>query len=792
MINNKTKVFKIEGLENISINIGKIIEEEETWEEPLGPTPKPDILDLREWDFKLLKRYKPFYAPYTDFCDLCTMGKCDLSQGRRGACGLDITSQTARIVLAACLIGAAAHNTHSRDMLERLIKKFGPDYPIDIGKDAINVEAPLTRLIVGKKPSTLGDLEEVLDYVEKQITYGLSAVHTGQEGSYLDFESKALHAGMLDLLTMEVGDIAQISTFGFPKADPDAPLVEIGMGTVDKEKPVILGIGHNVLPGIGIIDYLIDNGLEDEIELCAICCTAHDMARYYEKTKVIGPITNQQKFIRTGVPDVIIVDEQCVRTVVMEEAEKIKAPVIATTNQICYGLPNRTNDPVDEIVRDLVEGKEPGVLITDPDKVGEVAVKVAKAIAPKRKKFKVIPDVERIKEIASTCTQCERCRRVCPSNLPIHEANEAASKGDLSKLVDLHERCIGCNKCAFECPQGIVPLNLIEGAWHANAKTEKSFVRSGRGPISDVEIRNVGAPIVLGTIPGIIAYVGCSNYPGSRKDLYDMVVEFASRKYIVVSSGCAAMDLSFYKDDEGKTVWERFPGAFDAGNVCNTGSCLSNSHIAGAAIKVANIFAQRNLRANFEEIADYILNRIGAVGVAWGAYSQKAAAIATGFNRLGVPVIVGPHGSKYRRMYLGRKDKKEEWQIIDAKDGSFHYFEPGPEHLIYTAETKEEAIVQTARMVMRPNDTAPGRSIKLTHYLDLSKKYFGEYPEDWYLFVRSETDLPIARRSELLEILEKEHGFEVKDKKIKGGQVRAYDPRFDPTNLERLIRNKKI
>ena len=90
---------------------------------------------------------------------------------------------------------------------------------------------------------------------------------------------------------------------------------------------------------------------------------------------------------------------------------------------------------------------------------------------------------------------------------------------------------------------------------------------------------------------------------------------------------------------------------------------LPTAHIAGAAIKVANIFAKRPLRGNYEEIADYIYNRLGAVGLAWGAYSQKAAAIAAGFWRLGIPVLVGPHGSKYRRMLLGREDKPEDWEV---------------------------------------------------------------------------------------------------------------------------------
>ena len=148
--------------------------------------------------------------------------------------------------------------------------------------------------------------------------------------------------------------------------------------------------------------------------------------------------------------------------------------------------------------------------------------------------------------------------------------------------------------------------------------------------------------------------------------------------------------------------------AFEAGGVLNVGSCVANSHIAGAAIKVANIFAKRSLRGNYEEIADYIYNRLGAVGLAWGAYSQKAAAIAAGFWRLGIPVLVGPHGSKYRRMLLGREDKPEDWEVYDARTGDKVNVGPAPEHLFQTVETKEEAMVAIAKLCIRPNDTWKG------------------------------------------------------------------------------------
>jgi len=220
-----------------------------------------------------------------------------------------------------------------------------------------------------------------------------------------------------------------------------------------------------------------------------------------------------------------------------------------------------------------------------------------------------------------------------------------------------------------------------------------------------------------------------------------------------------------------------FSGAFDAGGILNVGSCVSNPHIAGAAIKIASIFAKRDLRANYEEIADYVLNRVGAVGVAWGAMSQKAASIASGFWRLGVPVIVGPHGTKYRRMLLGQKDCEEDWYVYDARTGERVYVGPVPEHLFVATETKEEAMVIIAKLCMRPNDTTKGRAIKLTHYIDLHKRLYGVMLEDIHLFVRTIADIPVTMKDEIIKILEK--------KKWKEQTIP------DPTLLPRLIRKKK-
>ncbi|MFB0502505.1 MAG: CO dehydrogenase/acetyl-CoA synthase complex subunit alpha [Candidatus Bathyarchaeia archaeon] len=760
-------------LKDFELSIGKIVEE--AWAEEPGPTPFPSVTDLREWDLRVLQRYKPFYMPFCDVCCLCTFGKCDLSQDKRGACGLNMAAQQSRIVLLACCIGAATHLAHARHLVEYLVEKYGADYPIDIGN--VEVEAPVTRLVCGIRPRDLGDLEEVLDYLERQVTHLLSATHTGQEGSNIDFESKVLHAGMIDQVGMEVADMAQISAYGFPKADPDAPLAEIGFGVVDPAKPVILVIGHNVPPAVGIVDYLTDKGLYGQVEVTGLCCTAHDITRYSPKAKIVGPMSWQLRFIRSGVPDVVVVDEQCIRADSLVEAQKIKAPLIASSDKNCLGLPDRTSDDPDKIIEDLVNGNVPGALILDPVKVGEVAARTAIAVAPKRLKFKALPDVSEVTEGAKRCRKCDECRRACPNDLPIPEALAEAVGGDLGKLAALYDECIGCARCESACPLNFPLHSFIVKAAEKKMKEEKYKVRVGRGAIQDVEIREVGGPIVLGEIPGVVAFVGCSNYPKGGEEVAEMAMEFAKRRFIVLTSGCAAMSAAMYKDEEGKSPYEIHPGVFDAGSIVNVGSCVSNSHIAGAAIKIASIFAKRRLRGNYEEIADYVLNRVGAVGVAWGAMSQKAASIASGCWRLGIPVIVGPHGSKYRRMLLGRKDREDDWFVYDARTGDRVYVGPAPEHLFYAAETKEEAMVMIAKFSMRPNDTTKGRSIKLTHYIDLSKRLLGVMPDDVHLFVRTKADIPITMKDEVTQILE-EKGW--KENRIP-----------DPTLLPRMIRRRR-
>ena len=735
-----------------SQEINKIIKAEDNWE-PIGQTPMPEILDLRNWDMRLLKTYKPWYAPFCDLCCLCTYGKCDLTEDRRGACGIDIATQQARIVLLACCMGLSAHAGHASHILDYLIEKFGEDHKIDLG-DKITIEAPNIRTVLGLKPETLGDLKKAIEYVEKGFIHLVSSTHFGQEGSYLDYESKALHAGMLDHVAMEVADIAQIVGFKFPTSIAETPLIDLGWGSIDRNKPVILVVGHNPASSSNIIDYLRANDLYDKVEVAGVCCTALETTRYSDRAKVVGPLSRQLFFVRTGIADVIMTDEQCIRTDIALEAKKVGSAFIATSDKACYGLEDASEKPIDEIVSEMVEsGKQ--FLIPDHEKAGEVAVKVALNLAPQRKKE--LLDEKEAQELSKNCKECGICERVCPNLFSIGEGIREAAEGRFERLRELFNKCIGCGKCEDECPRDVPIFRIMQVA----ASKETYKIRAGRGPVMDTEIRTVGAPLVLGTIPGVIAFVGCSNYP-DIEDVAEMAEEFAKRKYIVVLTGCAAMVAAMKKDAEGKTIYEKYPPNFDAGGIVNIGSCVSNSHISGAAIKIANIFAALPLRGNYEVIADYILNRVGACGVAWGAMSQKAASIATGFNRWGVPVLLGPHSSKYRRLYLSRKEE-DDWTVMDGRKRELvDTQEPSPEHLAYVTETKEKAMVMIPKLCIRKNDTPQGRSIKLNHYISLYKRYMGAgLPEDLHLFIRRPADIPVVYRKEVMSYL-KEIGWKEK------------------------------
>ncbi len=741
--------------------------------------PHPGIINLRDWDRLLLERYPPAYHPVNTSCAWCALGPCDLLQGRVGACGQSLRTLAAREALLLGLNGACAHAAHARDLLEYLINHFGAHLSLHLGP-LVKIRAPLIQLITGTRPSRLGDLLGVLDYVETQLVRLEAAAHFGGESDPIDLESKTFHAGTMDLLALEVADLAQTAAYHLPTGSPHTPLVALGPGQIDRSKPVILCIGHHSAVGHLIAELLKERGLEDGIELVGLCCTAHDLARAHgSAVKIVGNQRDQLSFIRAGVADIVVVDQQCVRLDLKDEALATGACFIATSDQACAGLPDETYMDPEVLACDLAERAVAGTLVTDVTKAAKLAVALAN-----RGKRSIFGHLFAGEQHALGCTRCGICEEHCPAELPLTEAVAALSwEGRWDILSGFTDRCLRCGRCDVACPFEIPVMALIETVAADSAVPKESAVRAGRGAISELEIKLTGPSIILGDIPGIVAFLACPDYPDGRDAVSWMASILANRGYIVLAAGCAAMDLalrsSIYgpveKGRDGEAMmnpYEQFPPVFDQGGIVNTGSCVSASHAIGAAIKIASIFLHRQLSGNLVDIADYILNRVGMVGVLWGGVTPKALAVASGANRLGIPVLFGPRGERFRRTLESRPDGP--WWVLDARTGSKLQGAPAPSALCTTAHTREEALVTIARLCLRPNDTTIGRQVKLANYAGLARELLGHVPEDLARWIRSPYDIP------------EEWNIEEREKLISQAPDPVHIP--DPTILEELVR----
>jgi len=151
------------------------------------------------------------------------------------------------------------------------------------------------------------------------------------------------------------------------------------------------------------------------------------------------------------------------------------------------GLPDRTNDPVDQIVEDLVSFKVPGVAVLDPTKAGEIGIRVAIAVKPKRAEAKIqnLLTEAQFKEGIEKCTTCNECAFVCPPHIRTSDLIAEAMKGNLELFSSMYEVCVGCGKCEQSCPQGIKILDLFE---YAN----RQYIKNQKFKMRDESIKELG------------------------------------------------------------------------------------------------------------------------------------------------------------------------------------------------------------------------------------------------------------------------------------------------------------
>jgi acetyl-CoA decarbonylase/synthase complex subunit alpha len=306
-------------------------------------------------------------------------------------------------------------------------------------------------------------------------------------------------------------------------------------------------------------------------------------------------------------------------------------------------------------------------------------------------------------------------------------------------------------------------------------KEDKYLMRAGRGPMSELEWRDLTFGVILGgNGPGMVNIIGCGNHPGSEREVAAMTRYFLERNYLVCVSGCVAADVAKYFDtEEQKFLFEQYIAAGVLKGLVNFGGCTAMSHVPSAIYRGALVGSAYTPKANWTQIADYLYARLPVVVIIWGAATETLYSVASGLVRSGIPVVVGPSGFEFKRYFLGDKDDRSKWWMYDGVTGERKEVEPCPVHMLVPVETKEEAIAMSAKLLHRPLALRDPRLASLEAENEAHKKFFGEYSDDWHLYVRSEQELHVMRRMELLKKLEVEHGWEIEGTRIKRARHRS-------------------
>jgi CO dehydrogenase/acetyl-CoA synthase alpha subunit len=133
----------------------------------------------------------------------------------------------------------------------------------------------------------------------------------------------------------------------------------------------------------------------------------------------------------------------------------------------------------------------------------------------------------------------------------------------------------------------------------------------------------------------------------------------------------------------------------------------------------------------------------------------------------------------------------------DAREKRWH--EPGPKHMLIPVETKEEALTTAIILCQKAGGVYDMRQPNLAAYIEYYTEAFGEYPDDWHLYVRVDLDLPLRQKPTLLKKLREEQGWEiermtVKKRKLPDGRLASKDeydqflpPRFFLTRMRRTM-----
>ena len=725
--------------------------------------PFPDAFDMAEWDRFLLDRYPPMHTDPQNTCSDCPLGPCSL-EAARGKCGLELGPYKAKLSLRQACRGCFSQMMDSRDLLNYAIKVHGRGKEVSFGQFVDKNDLTSIRLVTGMDHKNLGDLDRAQSYAEEQLTKLLTASFTGV-GSVDDFEELAFHAGSILFVTQNVAELVKVSAFTFTNAGKEE-ITELynypranrrtGLGSVDRSKPVLAFIGDSFLPSWVALNLLREKGLHEQVELCGIGPAGDDGIRFYPDFRNLGPMLQGPKIIRSGIADVVVAGTACIPLDILGDAQRVQTKVIWTGRDQSLGLMDRIDDPIEDIVKDLVAGA-PAAWIRDPEKAAKVAVEVVQQV--KRKGGYILSDSE-VKAEAGKCRDdCDLCFTVCPNSLLLNKAVKAAKKEGTKALCEVEKGCYLCRKCEEACPEKIRLLDMLVAAQELRAPEDQAVMRAGRG---------TGTRNEAGAFAYTLAQAGGWNYvfgcgDAHIDDIAWIVNELVSWAFIVWVAGCAAVQAARYFDEIAqKHIFRLYPAEAMPRNLINCGACSATSLVADAYLKWARLGAYASCYGNISESADVMHCLWYPSAIIWGALPERMYTVAAALVRLGVPTIVGPaSGFDWKRFMLSDRWDWQKWWGYDVLEHRKKTIEPNRKHMLIPVETKEEALMMTAATAFWAGAPAGASGQKLEFYVGCSERFWGQWPDDWNKFIRSPLDFGTRQKARMIKRLGEEFGWEV-------------------------------